>query len=136
MAADKVIMKCILKLKDCGRVLWKLKVFREVNFTKYFVAIKTSNLHPNIKAFLDFTFSVIEQGKPQIAAFTFGREDLIPSMFTEILKNFQTNFPDTDLKKLIHYFAHIEIDADEHGPMAMKMITELCGDDEQKMDRS
>jgi hypothetical protein len=36
-------------------------------------------------------------------------------MFTEILKNFQTNFPD-DLKKLIHYFArHIEIDADEHG---------------------
>jgi hypothetical protein len=53
-------------------------------------------------------------------------------MFTEILKNFQTNFPDTDLKKLIHYFArHIEIDADEHGPMAMKMITELCGDDEQ-----
>jgi hypothetical protein len=49
-------------MKDCGQVLWKLKVFREVNFTKYFVAIKTSNLHPNIKAFLDFTFSVIEQG--------------------------------------------------------------------------
>jgi hypothetical protein len=38
---------------------------------------------------------------------------------------------------LIHYFErHIEIDADEHGPMAMKMITELCGEDAQKMDRS
>jgi hypothetical protein len=50
-------------------------------------------------------------------------------MFTEILKIFKL-FPDTDLKK-IHYFErHIEIDADEHGPMAMKMITELCGDEQ------
>ena len=65
----------------------------------YYVAIKKSNLHPNIKAFLDFTFRVIDEGKPHeiAAAFTFGREDLIPSMFTVILKNFQTNFPETDL---------------------------------------
>lgn len=100
-----------------------------------YVAIKKSNLHPNIKAFLDFTFRVIDEGKPHkiAAAFTFGREDLIPSMFTVILKNFQINFPKTDLSKLIYYFErHIELDADEHGPMAMKMITELCGTDAQK----
>ena len=100
-----------------------------------FVAIKTSDLHPNIKAFLDFTFRVIDEGKTHeiAAAFTFGREDLIPSMFTAILKNFQANFPKTDLSKLIYYFErHIELDADEHGPMAMKMITELCGTDEKK----
>ena len=100
-----------------------------------FVAIKKSSLHPNIKAFLDFTFRIIDEGKSHkiAAAFTFGREDLIPSMFTVILKNFQVNFPDTDLSKLIYYFErHIELDADEHGPMAMKMITELCGTDEQK----
>jgi len=100
-----------------------------------FVSIKQSDLHPNVKAFLDFTFRVIEEGKPHkiAAAFTFGREDLIPSMFTEILKNFQTNFPETDLSKLIYYFErHIELDADEHGPMAMQMISELCGTDEVK----
>jgi hypothetical protein len=100
-----------------------------------FVAIKQSQLHPNIKAFLDFTFRTIEEGKTHkiAAAFTFGREDLIPAMFTEILRNFEQNFPETDLKKLIYYFErHIELDADEHGPMAMQMISELCGDDAVK----
>ena len=124
-------------MQDCGASTVEIESFlAEVNsLQNIFVAIKTSNLHPKIKALLEFTFSVIEQGKPHeiAAAFTFGREDLIPKMFTEIIKNFQINFPDTDLKKLIHYFErHIEIDADEHGPMAMKMITELCGDDAQK----
>jgi hypothetical protein len=100
-----------------------------------FVSIKQSDLHPNIKAFLDFTFRVIEEGKPHeiAAAFTFGREDLIPAMFTEILRNFEANFPETDLSKLIYYFErHIELDADEHGPMAMKMISELCENSEIK----
>lgn len=100
-----------------------------------FVSIRKSDLHPNIKDFLDFTFRVIEQGKPHeiAAAFTFGREDLIPEMFTAILKNFQTNFPETDLSKLIYYFErHIELDGDEHGPMAMLMINELCGESETK----
>lgn len=100
-----------------------------------FVAIRKSHLHPEVKAFLDFTFRVIEEGKPHqiAAAFTFGREDLIPAMFTEILQNFQQNFPETDLSKLIYYFErHIELDADEHGPMAMQMIDGLCGTDEKK----
>ena len=100
-----------------------------------FVSIKQSTIHPNIKAFLDFTFRVIEEGKPHeiAAAFTFGREDLIPAMFTEILRNFQANFPETDLRKLIYYFErHIELDADDHGPKALQMVTELCGNDEVK----
>jgi hypothetical protein len=54
-------------------------------------------------------------------------------MFTEILKNFQANFPDTDLSQLIYYFErHIQLDADEHGPMAMKMIQELCEGSQRK----
>ena len=124
-------------MEDCGADTSAINQFlSEVNSLRnIFVAIKQSLLHPNIKAFLDFTFRVIEEGKPHeiAAAFTFGREDLIPSMFTSILKNFQKNLPDTDLNKLLYYFErHIELDADEHGPMAMQMITDLCGDDAQK----
>ena len=124
-------------MESCGADTREINAFLEDVFeTKnVFVSIKKSHLHPNIKAFLDFTFRVIDEGKSHkiAAAFTFGREDLIPSMFTEILKNFQANFPETDLSKLIYYFErHIELDADEHGPMAMQMISELCGQDESK----
>lgn len=124
-------------MKDCGAQTSELEAFIQnvINTKNIFIAIKQSNLHPKIKAFLDFTFRIIEEGKTHkiAAVFTFGREDLIPNMFTEILKNFQQNFPETDLSKLIYYFErHIELDADEHGPMAMQMITELCREDENK----
>ena len=124
-------------MQQCGANTTEINAFLEnVKTTQnIFVSIKQSDLHPNVKAFLDFTFRIIEEGKEHkiAAAFTFGREDLIPSMFTEILKNFQTNFPETDLSKLIYYFErHIELDADEHGPMAMQMISELCGTNEVK----
>lgn len=124
-------------MEDCGADTTGIKRFlSELNsLHNIYVAIKKSDLHPDIKAFLDFTFRVIDEGKSHeiAAAFTFGREDLIPEMFTVILKRFQTNFPKTDLSKLLYYFErHIELDADEHGPMAMKMITELCGTDAQK----
>ena len=124
-------------MQQCGANTKEINAFLEnVKTTQnIFVSIKQSDLHPNVKAFLDFTFRIIEEGKAHkiAAAFTFGREDLIPSMFTEILKNFQTNFPETDLSKLIYYFErHIELDADEHGPMAMQMISELCGTNETK----
>jgi hypothetical protein len=100
-----------------------------------FNAINSSNIPKEVKDFLEFTFKIIEEGKPHkvAAAFTFGRENLIPSMFTAILKNFQKNFPEQDISKLIYYFErHIELDEDEHGPMALEMVIELAENDPEK----
>jgi hypothetical protein len=57
-------------MQDCGANTAEIDSFLEVNsLQNIFVAIKTSGLHPNVKAFLDFTFRVIEEGKPhEIAA--------------------------------------------------------------------
>ena len=54
-------------------------------------------------------------------------------MFIEIIKNLKVPEGE-DLSDLIYYFKrHIEVDADEHGPMALKMVTNLCEDNVDKI---
>ncbi|WP_019037651.1 DUF3050 domain-containing protein [Psychroflexus tropicus] len=103
--------------------------------TDVFLVIASSNLPESVKAFLIFTFNTIKKGKAhEIAAcFTFGREELIPDMFTSIIGEIQQNFPEEDLSLFKYYFdRHIELDEDEHGPMALELIAALCADDKQK----
>ena len=98
-------------------------------------AIDQINLPQHISSFLKFTFEVINTKKNHIiaAVFTFGREDLIPDMFIKIIKNLKVPEGE-DLSDLIYYFKrHIEVDADEHGPMALKMVTNLCEDNVDKI---
>jgi pyrroloquinoline quinone (PQQ) biosynthesis protein C len=66
------------------------------------------------------------------AAFTFGREDLIPDMFRAIVNDLDKNFPNK-LDAFRYYLdRHIELDEETHTPMAMEMMEELCGEDDQK----
>ncbi|WP_026837324.1 DUF3050 domain-containing protein [Gillisia sp. JM1] len=104
--------------------------------TDIYLVIAASDLPRSIKQFLKFTFEIISEGQPHkiAAAFTFGREGLIPAMFTSIIKNIQQQFPEEDLKLFKYYFdRHIELDADEHGPMAFQMVEELCEKDPTKI---
>jgi hypothetical protein len=67
----------------------------------------------------------------QAAAFAFGREDLIPDMFDQVaaLNKEQGDQLSTFLDYLRR---HIQVDSEEHTPMAMQMLADLCGSDDAK----
>jgi pyrroloquinoline quinone (PQQ) biosynthesis protein C len=79
-------------------------------------------------AFVLTTFDIIATNQPHriAAAFTFGREDLIPEMFTQFIRSLDTQFPGRIAPFRFYLERHVELDGDEHGPKALEMMRHLC----------
>lgn len=95
-------------------------------------ALVEARVNPVSAEFVRTTFRFIDTLPVhcQAAAFAFGREDLIPDMFQQVIK---VNQEGGKLDTFVDYLArHIEVDGEEHTPMAMQMVTDLCGDDDAK----
>lgn len=83
--------------------------------------------------FVATTWNFIESAPihSKAAAFAFGREDLIPDMFDKVAA--LNNEVGEKLSTFVDYLRrHIQVDSEEHTPMAMQMLADLCGDDEGK----
>jgi hypothetical protein len=83
------------------------------------------------RRFVAQTFTTIESGSlPRIAAaFTLGREELIPEMFTPLIEDISRR-SGARLGRLLDYLErHVRIDGERHGPMAARLLQYLCGDD-------
>ena len=81
--------------------------------------------------FVATTFELIQTGSvaAQAAAFTFGREDVIPDMFRELVRELNCE-SSGELSKFVWYLErHIEVDGEDHGPLSLKMVSDLCGED-------
>ncbi len=65
------------------------------------------------------------------AAFFFGREDVIPEMFERFLSLW--NKEDSETRNFAYYLRrHIELDREEHGPLAEKLLVEIAGTNVEK----
>jgi hypothetical protein len=89
------------------------------------------------RAFMRDTFALLKQGKAHCvaASFSFGRENVIPGMFNSLLAKLGIG---EDRAPIFHYYLkrHAELDGDEHGPAALRLVATLCGDDPEKLAES
>jgi hypothetical protein len=95
-------------------------------------AIDEVNVPGPAAEFVRLTWGLIESAPvhAQAAAFAFGREDLIPDMFQQVVG---VNERLGSLGTFVDYLArHIQVDSEEHTPMAMQMLADLCGEDDAK----
>lgn len=95
-------------------------------------SVKTAGVPKPAAAFVATTWDFIENAPVhcQAAAFAFGREDLIPDMFDQVAA---LNAEFGSLSTFVDYLRrHIQVDSEEHTPMAMQMLADLCGEDAGK----
>lgn len=96
-------------------------------------ALKADGITDAASAFVQHTFDVINRTSNHIqaAVFTFGREDLIPSMFISMVKEISVQFPGKVDTLLYYLERHIEVDGDHHSQLAYQMTAELCAENDQ-----
>lgn len=101
---------------------------------KQFIETQDLSLIPDgARQFVEYNLEIAKNGSDvEVAsAFLYGREKLIPDMFTAIKDVMSAE--QVDCPTLIYYLErHIELDGDEHGPLAEKCLQALCGDDAAK----
>ncbi|MBL9163787.1 MAG: DUF3050 domain-containing protein [Planctomycetaceae bacterium] len=96
-------------------------------------ALAEANVPAAAAAFVEETFHTVEQGSlcALAAAFTYGREDLLPRVFRKIVD--QTHAGGGGFGRFGYYLnRHIELDGDIHGPMAARLVRSLCGDEPER----
>ena len=84
------------------------------------------------RSFMSSTFHVIRSGNlaAMAAAFTFGREDIIPDMFRHLVRDLNAQHSGAFTKYIWYLERHIEVDGEDHGPLSLRMVSDLCGTDE------
>ena len=97
-------------------------------------ALDVSNAPRAARSFVETTWTIVSSHPSHsiAAAFSLGREDVIPDMFRNLVEELARQFPGR-LDRLQDYLQqHIRLDGDRHGPMALSLLAKLCGDDPEK----
>jgi hypothetical protein len=93
--------------------------------------LSAAEVATGVRHFVTYTFELIDSGDTcrVAAAFTFGREDLLPAVFQKIVDRIDVQ-TGGGLSEFQYYLKrHIDLDGGEHGPMANRLVESLCGDD-------
>src|ERR1700730_10192107 len=93
------------------------------------VALARIGAPPHVQAFVAHTMALANSASTEevLAAFFYGRADIIPEMFRRLLDTlYSTRHNDERLPHFIYYIdRHIELDGDSHGPMGRAVLQDL-----------
>lgn len=128
----------LLAMEEVGADTSMIKHFVEtVRNEGVEAALKLPDIPQASRAFTTRTFGFIQEGKPHhaAAAFSLGREDIIPLMFKAVLASMGVSKEDAPI---FHYYLerHIHLDEGFHGPLAMRLLEQMCGADEGKIEEA
>ena len=94
----------------------------------------------HVRAFVSHTMMLAQSGSTEevLAAFFYGREDIIPEMFSRLQKILPgARETDDPLRHFAYYIErHIELDGDSHGPMGRELLDGLVAGSPEKDERA
>jgi hypothetical protein len=125
----------LMAMREVGADTAPITRFLEVVRTQGLDAALEAPMVPEpSRAFMRDTFTLLREGKAHCvaASFSFGRENVIPGMFNSLLAKLGIG---EDRAPIFHYYLkrHAELDGDEHGPAALRLVATLCGDDPARL---
>jgi hypothetical protein len=114
-----------------------LKAMEEIGastaeMSDFLSTIDIQSIPAGAREFVEYNLNVAQHGHvvEVAASFFYGREKLIPEMFEVIVSTLKKE--NIHAPTLMYYLErHIEVDSGEHGPLAMKCLEHLVGDNEE-----
>lgn len=95
-------------------------------------ALETTGLPRGVGPFVHAAMAIARSARPHCvaAAFAYGREEIIPAMFRQLVDRLAELSP-RSWRTLRYYLdRHIGKDAERHGPQAHLLVRRLCGSDD------
>lgn len=110
-----------------------MKFIHTVNTEGLETALLLTEVPASAKIFMRFTFEIISRNQVHLLAsmLAYGRENVVPNLFYTLRNQLQLS--SIDSPNLHAYLdRHIQLDEQEHGPLAVLMVQELCEDSCEK----
>jgi hypothetical protein len=103
-------------------------------------AMVRTGVPSHVQAFVTHTMTLARSGSTEevMAAFFYGREDIIPEMFSRLQKTLPGSRLENDpLRHFVYYIdRHIELDGDSHGPMGRELLEGLVAGSPERDERA
>jgi len=129
-------------MRDIGASTRQFEKFRSLVLVGVTVeaALAQIGAPPHVQAFVAHTMALANSGSTEevLAAFFYGREDIIPEMFGRLLNTLYGAKHNNDrVRNFIYYIdRHIELDGDSHGPMGRELLEDLLANSPNRVEQA